>query len=95
MQYLTAYYPFVEIAKIKDGDFVLVGASSSSAGLGAIDMIKSCGGHVIATTRSEQKIEFLKTLRSELIGLIISISFILDLNKSLTLESVNDQVIAS
>ena len=42
-----------------------------------------------------EKIEFLKTLRSELIGLIISISFILDLNKSLTLESVKDQVIAS
>ena len=60
MQYLTAYYPFVEIAKIKKGDFVLIGAASSSAGLGAIDIIKSCGGFVIAATRSEKKIDFLK-----------------------------------
>ena len=41
MQYLTSYYPFVEIAKIKEGDFVLIGAASSSAGLGAIDIVKS------------------------------------------------------
>jgi len=60
MQYLTAYYPFVEIAKIKPGDFVLIGAASSSAGLGAIDIVKSCGGKVIATTRSDKKITLLK-----------------------------------
>ena len=42
-----------------------------------------------------EKIEFLKTLRSELIGLTISIFFILVLNKSLILESAKDQVIAS
>ena len=42
-----------------------------------------------------EKIEFLKTVRSELIGLIISIFLILDLNKSFIFESVNDQVIAS
>jgi NADPH:quinone reductase-like Zn-dependent oxidoreductase len=60
MQYLTAYYPFVEIAKIRPGDFVLIGAASSSAGLGAIDIVKSCGGRVIATTRSDKKITLLK-----------------------------------
>ena len=60
MQYLTAYYPFVEIANIKEGDFVLIGAASSSAGLGAIDIVKSCGGSAIATTRSQKKINFLQ-----------------------------------
>ena len=60
MQYLTAYYPFVEIVNIKEGDFVLIGAASSSAGLGAIDIVKSCGGNVIATTRSQKKINFLQ-----------------------------------
>ena len=60
MQYLTAYYPFVEIAKIKEGDFVLIGAASSSAGLGAIDIVKSCGGNIIATTRSDKKITLLQ-----------------------------------
>ena len=60
MQYLTAYYPFVEITKIKEDDYVLIGAASSSAGLGAIDIVKSCGGSVIATTRSHKKINFLQ-----------------------------------
>jgi len=60
MQYLTAYYPFVEIARIKEGDCVLIGAASSSAGLGAIDIVKSCGGNVIAATRSQKKINFLQ-----------------------------------
>lgn len=65
MQYLTAYYPFVEIAKIKKNDFVLIGAASSSAGLGAIDIVKSCGGRVIATTRSQKKIIFLQNYGAE------------------------------
>ena len=60
MQYLTAYYPFVEIAKINKDDVVLIGAASSSAGLGAIDIVKSCGGIAIATTRFQKKINFLQ-----------------------------------
>ena len=60
MQYMTAYYPFVEIAKIKKNDVVLIGAASSSAGLAAIDIVKSCDGFVIATTRSEKKINRLR-----------------------------------
>ena len=59
MQYLTAYYPFAEISKIKKNDFVLIGAASSSAGLGAIDIVKSLGGKVIATTRSKNKVGIL------------------------------------
>jgi NADPH:quinone reductase-like Zn-dependent oxidoreductase len=49
-----------EIAKINKDDVVLIGAASSSAGLGAIDIVKSCGGIAIATTRFQKKINFLQ-----------------------------------
>ena len=42
-----------------------------------------------------EKIEFLKTFKSELIGFIISIEFFWSLNKLFTLESVKDHVITS
>jgi len=60
MQYMTAYYPFVKIAKIKKNDVVLIGAASSSASLAAIDIVKSLNGLVVAATRSEKKIDKLK-----------------------------------
>ncbi|QLC25216.1 zinc-dependent alcohol dehydrogenase family protein [Parasphingopyxis algicola] len=55
MQYLTAYYPIVEIGEAREGDFVLVTAASSSAGLGAIEIARDAGASVIATTRSGSK----------------------------------------
>jgi NADPH:quinone reductase-like Zn-dependent oxidoreductase len=55
MQYLTGYYPIVDIGKVQDGDFVLITAASSSAGLGAIELARDAGGCVIATTRSGTK----------------------------------------
>lgn len=55
MQYLTGYYPIVDIGKSQKGDFVLVTAASSSAGLGAIEIARDAGACVIATTRSGAK----------------------------------------
>ena len=55
MQYLTAYFPLVEIAKMKTGDNILVTGASSSAGLGAIQIAKSLGVTVIAQTRTGEK----------------------------------------
>lgn len=55
MQYLTGYYPIVDIGKVGEGDFVLVTAASSSAGLGAIELANDAGACVIATTRSGAK----------------------------------------
>ncbi|MBY0509180.1 MAG: zinc-dependent alcohol dehydrogenase family protein [Rhodospirillaceae bacterium] len=55
MQYLTAYYPVVSIGKSGAGDFVLITAASSSAGLGAIEIARASGACVIATTRSGSK----------------------------------------
>ena len=55
MQYLTAYYPLVAIGASQPGDFILVTAASSSAGIGAIEIAKDTGATVIATTRSGAK----------------------------------------
>jgi len=55
MQYLTAYYPIVEIAKMGPGQSILVTGASSSAGLAAIQIAKSLGVTVIAQTRTGEK----------------------------------------
>ncbi|MFO7576708.1 MAG: zinc-dependent alcohol dehydrogenase family protein [Pelovirga sp.] len=59
MQYLTAYGALVEFGQIQKGDSVLITAASSSVGLAAIQITKSVGATAIATTRGEDKKQFL------------------------------------
>jgi NADPH:quinone reductase-like Zn-dependent oxidoreductase len=59
MQYLTAYFPFVYIAKLQAGDSAFIAAGASSAGIAAIQLAKSLGVKTIATTRSVDKKDFL------------------------------------
>lgn len=59
MAYLTVYGAIVEIGKVKPNDFVLITASSSSVGLAAIQVAKTEGANVIATTRTVDKKQFL------------------------------------
>lgn len=60
MQYLTAYYPLVEIAGVGPDDWVLVTAASSSAGLAAIQLARRQGARVIAQTRTPDKLPGLR-----------------------------------
>jgi len=55
MQYMTAYGALIEIGRLKKGEFVLITAASSSAGLAAIDTVKFEGAIPIATTRKSDK----------------------------------------
>jgi len=55
MQYLTAYGALIELGRVKEGDFVLITAASSSTGLAAIEIVKAEGAISIATTRSAAK----------------------------------------
>ncbi|EGC35143.1 hypothetical protein DICPUDRAFT_21472, partial [Dictyostelium purpureum] len=50
--YLTAYFP---LRNLKENDFILITAASSSTGLGAIQLSKILGAKVIATSRSNSK----------------------------------------
>jgi NADPH:quinone reductase-like Zn-dependent oxidoreductase len=55
MQYLTAYGALVEVGHVKQGEFILITAASSSAGLAAIQTVKAEGAMAIATTRTGAK----------------------------------------
>jgi NADPH:quinone reductase-like Zn-dependent oxidoreductase len=55
MQYLTAYGALIDIGHLRKGDFVLITAASSSAGLAAIQTTKAEQANAIATTRKRGK----------------------------------------
>jgi NADPH:quinone reductase-like Zn-dependent oxidoreductase len=55
IQYLTAYFAFVDLASLKQGQAVLITAATGGAGLGAVQMAKLLGATTIATTRTQAK----------------------------------------
>jgi len=59
MQYLTAYGALLEIGQLKQEQRILITAASSSVGVAAIQIAKSIGATVIATTRGKTKKQFL------------------------------------
>jgi NADPH:quinone reductase-like Zn-dependent oxidoreductase len=59
MQYLTAWGAMVPLGNLEAGQHFLVTAASSSVGVAAIQLGKSLGAEVIATTRGPEKVQFL------------------------------------
>ncbi|WP_206957374.1 zinc-dependent alcohol dehydrogenase family protein [Trinickia acidisoli] len=55
MSYLTAYGALIDIAKLTQGEFVVVTAASSSVGLAAIQTANAVGAVPIAVTRTSAK----------------------------------------
>jgi NADPH:quinone reductase-like Zn-dependent oxidoreductase len=55
MQYVTAYGALIDLAKLSQGDFVVITAASSSVGLAAIQIAKMVGAIPIAVTRTSAK----------------------------------------
>jgi NADPH:quinone reductase len=55
VQYLTAYFAFVDLTKVQPGQTVLITAATGGAGLGAIEIARLLGATTIATTRSSNK----------------------------------------
>ncbi len=55
MQYVTAYGALIHYGQLQNGQHVLITAASSSVGLAAIQIAKSQGAIVIATSRGEAK----------------------------------------
>jgi NADPH:quinone reductase-like Zn-dependent oxidoreductase len=60
--YLTAYVALVELASIKQGDFVLVTAASSSVGPAAIQILNMLGARPIAVTSKRVKAQAIRNL---------------------------------
>ncbi|MEH6345238.1 MAG: zinc-dependent alcohol dehydrogenase family protein [Bermanella sp.] len=55
MQYITAYGALIHYGQLRKGQHVLITAASSSVGIAAIQIAKSLGAIVIATSRGETK----------------------------------------
>jgi NADPH:quinone reductase-like Zn-dependent oxidoreductase len=59
MPYMTAFGALIEYGKLKKDASVLITAGSSSVGLAAIQIARSVEARVVATTRGEDKKQFL------------------------------------
>ncbi|KRE22646.1 NADPH:quinone reductase [Bosea sp. Root483D1] len=60
MQYLTAYGALIEIARLRQGEHVVITAASSSVGLAAIQIANRIGAIPIAVTRTSRKAQMLR-----------------------------------
>src|SRR5690606_19136066 len=61
----TAYYGLVEIANVQPGQTVLITGGSGSSGNGAIQVAKALGAHVLTTSRTHDKSDFLLGLGAD------------------------------
>ncbi len=59
MQFMTAYFPIVELAKAGPGVNILVTAATSTAGYSALQIGKLMGANMIATSRFEHNRDYL------------------------------------
>ena len=59
MQFMTAYYPIVELCKAAPGKHILATAATSTAGNAALNIGSIFGANMIATTRFEKNIDYL------------------------------------
>ncbi len=59
IQFMTAYFPIVELAKAAPGKNILIPAGTSTSGNAALHIGRLCGATMIATTRSEANRQYL------------------------------------
>lgn len=62
MQYSTAWNSMVDTAQVREGEYVLLTAATSSVGIAAAQIAKSQGAIPICTTRSQSKVAAMKSL---------------------------------
>jgi NADPH:quinone reductase-like Zn-dependent oxidoreductase len=60
MQFMTAYYPVIEMSKAGPGVNILVTAATSTAGNAALQIGRAAGATMIGTTRSAGSIDYLQ-----------------------------------
>ncbi|MHB8747527.1 MAG: acyltransferase domain-containing protein, partial [Gammaproteobacteria bacterium] len=60
--FLTVYYAFYHLAKLKAGERVLIHSAAGGVGLAAIQMAKAIGAEIFVTSGTEDKRDFLRTL---------------------------------
>ncbi len=65
MQYMTAYFPIVEIARAGPGTNILVPAATSTAGSAAVEIARMHDANVFATSRFDYNRTFLRELGAD------------------------------
>ncbi|AXS40353.1 type I polyketide synthase [Breoghania sp. L-A4] len=60
--FLTAYYALAELARLADGETVLIHGGAGGVGLAALQIAKARGARIIATAGTPEKRSFLKLL---------------------------------
>lgn len=63
--YVTAYYSLCRLARLRDGETVLVHSAAGGVGLAAVELCRHLGATVIATAGSDSKRGFLRGLGIE------------------------------
>ena len=63
--YYTGYFPLLEIANLREAEYILVTAASSSTGIAAMQFAKAEGVKVIATSRTSAKKEAIMSLGAD------------------------------
>ncbi len=63
--FLTGYYAFYHLARIKEKDRVLIHSAAGGVGLAAIQIARHFGAEVFATVSTDEKREYLKSIGVE------------------------------
>merc|ERR1711908_217150 len=63
--YDTVHYCLVECAEVQKGQVMLVQGATGGVGIPAVRMAKLLGATVIAATRSQNKVDFLKSIGAD------------------------------
>lgn len=63
--YETAYYALINRGQIQPGETVLINGASGATGMAAVQMAKILGAQVIATGRSQAKLELVKSFGAD------------------------------
>ena len=63
--FLTAYYSLHHLARLQEGERVLIHGAAGGVGIAAIQVAKWCGAEIYATAGSDEKRDFLRLLGIE------------------------------
>jgi acyl transferase domain-containing protein/NADPH:quinone reductase-like Zn-dependent oxidoreductase/NAD(P)-dependent dehydrogenase (short-subunit alcohol dehydrogenase family)/acyl carrier protein len=74
--FLTAYYALVHLARLSEGETVLIHGGAGGVGLAALQIAKWRGARVITTAGSEEKRSFLRLLGADLVLDSRSLAFV-------------------
>jgi len=87
--FLTAYYALNHLARLSEGETVLIHGGAGGVGLAAIQIAKWRGAKIIATAGSEEKRNFLRLLGADLVLDSRSLAFVDDIMKETRGEGVD------